>query len=976
MNVPAPRTANNPDRAISARRIMVRASALAAGLAAMVGVLGMSRLEPPLAAERDWQFPRAGDEPVEQTGWLARYTPAGGGAAKRVATSSPYAAMALAPGQSVHPAVPPADLEVVYDAEVPIPVVGKYRFGVEFEGGTGQLRVLGEKMTAPVTIKLEGNGIDGVFTNWLDLPPGKALVQVSFKRSGDAKTRVRTLWEKQGFGKMGFRTEPIPPTSARVPAQAAELVRSAKQADRGRVLLGELGCVHCHALESGGHQHAHAGGGVEGSGGVSGGGTEPDFSTPIIHAMAPSLQELCTRVNPYWITKWIADPQGEKPGCGMPGVLRGKDMGTDATNITHFLYSLAPNYQSEAWATEQQGLEMGRRLFQTLGCVACHGAAPGQKDVPQPLTAAASKWNPSELSKFLMHPRQVKPSGRMPEMNLTKQEADLLATYLASQFGESSAPKQPFKLEQERIEPGRAAFAARGCASCHAVTDSAGKMVASGVAAKKMLDLTSGGCIDPKGTPKAPRYTLREDDRDAIKAALKALKDWSGGGGHAGTFASAPSDRAHQMFDQFNCRRCHEVYAEGGVSEGIDALFTTIGEADLGEEGRIPPRLIGPGTKLTTPWIHQVLENAGRARPYMGARMPQFGHENVGFIAEQLACMEGIWPGTDAPEPTPSDEMTRAGRLLAGVNGLNCISCHVVGDNAPSGTPGPDMTMFAARIRYEWWMDYVHAPARYKPGTRMPAFYENGVGTVTSVYGGDSVKQADALWAYFNLGEFMPIPDGITKPDGYAIKVGSRPVVMRTFLKDAGSRGIAVGFPESQGAIHFAFDAEKVRLVDAWQGAFLNASGAWAGRGGNVTGGQGGAIWSAPDGPAIVIADKPPQTWPTLTGRDAGYRFKGYRLDENGVPTFDYEITLPNTSVVLVSERFEPAPDKMIKRTFRVSGLPGGSSVWVRAGKGVQGNTAVENVSAVKLIGTDDDTTIQVTPAREAPVAFSFTVKP
>lgn len=937
----------------------------AAMLLATAGLVSLSALG--FAPERPAPLAelQPATEPAAATpGWLARYVPGKGANVKRIATHAPYAALAVDPGQSLHPAIPAADFEVTFDAEVRLADAGKYRFGAEVEGGSGQLRVLGEKMTAPVTLRLTVGGDGARYTDWIDLPAGTATVQVTFKRAGDAKARLRTMWEKQGFGKAGFRAEPIPPTSVRVPAAAKELVAAAASADHGRVLLGELGCVHCHSMEAA-HAHAHN----------HGAANSIDFSSPVIHAMGPSLQDIGTRVNPFWITKWIADPQGERPGSGMPGVLRGKDMGEDATNITHFLYSLSPNFKKEAAATEPEGLNMGKKLFQTLGCVACHGEKPGEKNAPQPLIAAASKWNPTELSKYLMDPRKARPSGRMPVMNLNQQEADLLATYLISAFGESNAPKQEFKVDAARVDSGKAAFAARGCASCHAVTDAGGKMVASGVTAKSLFALGEGGCIDPKGTPKAPRYVLSETDRNSIKAALKELKAWTGDKGLA-ALTAAPLDRTHQMFDQFNCRECHEVHGEGGVRAEVDKFFTTIGEADLGEEGRIPPRLIGPGTKLNTAWLHQVLENAGRARPYMGARMPQFGTEHVGFIADELSKMEGVWPNTDATEPVSNDDMVQAGRLLTGVNGLNCISCHVVGDNAPAGMPGPDITMFAARVRYEWWMDYVHAPSRYKPGTRMPSFYENGIGAVTSVFGGDSVKQSDAMWAYFNLGEFMPAPDGITKPEGYVIKVGSRPVVMRTFLRDGGSRGIAVGFPDSLGAIHFAFDAEKVRLVDAWQGTFLNASGAWAGRGGNVTGGQGSGLWSAPNGPAIVIGEKAPTTWPTLSGRDAGYRFKGYRLDDKGFPTFEYDVKVSEQATAHVMERFEPTADKKIKRTFEIKGLPKGASVWLRNGKGLETNTALANVDAVKITGKDDDTVLEVKPKGDGTMSFAVVVKP
>lgn len=938
---------------------------LASGLVgggALLAAAGLAMRAPESVLEEFTLAPRneatQPENVAEMVGWYARYRPAKAGAEREIKAQSPFAAFALEPGLSVHPAVPADGFEAIYTCDVKLESAGKYRFGAELEGGTLQIAVVGGKLTEPVTLKFGPTPAAGRYTNWLELPAGTVTLQYSFTRSGDARTRMRAMWEKQGFGSAGFRAEPIPVTSARVPEKASEFVSAAHSVDRGRVLLSELGCVHCHALGEKPHVHD--------------GKIMLDPLAPVPHRAAPSLDAVGTRASPEWITRWITDPTSIKKHAAMPAMFSGPDASKSAESLTHFLVSIAPAYTTESVATEPAGLALAQKTYQTLGCVACHGAKPGTEAAAIPLTGLAGKWNPSELAAFLLDPRKARPSGRMPSLNLTKQEADLLATHLVSSWGEPKTPTAPFVVDPQKAKMGRIMFSMK-CASCHVVSDGAGGVISSPTKAKTLNELAGGGCLDPKGTGKAPRYDLTDGDRAALVAAIAELKKWTVKGGE---LAAAPMDRAHLTIDALSCRNCHEVHGEGGLAPEIDKFFTTLGEADLGEEGRVPPRLNGTGTKLTTSWMHEVFERAGRARPYMGARMPQFGEEHVGQFPESLAMIEGVWPSTDKLEPQTSDEMVQGGRKLAGINGLNCISCHVVGNNAPAGSPGPDITMFASRLRYEWWVDYVHAPSRYKPGTKMPSFYENGVGAVSDVFGGDSVKQADALWAYFNLGEFMPAPEGLTKSDGYVIKVGTRPVVMRMFMKDAGSRGIAVGYPESLGSIHFAFDAEQVRLSDAWQGAFLNASGAWAGRGGNTAGGQGSIVWTAPPGPALVFGAEPKQ-WPTLTGRDGGYRFRGYRLDEKGVPTFDYEATLTGKIAVQISERFEPTADKRIKRTFTVTGLPDGQRIWLRQGKSATENASILNVAEVRTSGANDDTLLGVTPKTAGqPVSFSVTSKP
>ena len=43
----------------------------------------------------------------------------------------------------------------------------------------------------------------------------------------------------------------------------------------------------------------------------------------------------------------------------------------------------------------------------------------------------------------------------------------------------------------------------------------------------------------------------------------------------------------------------------------------------------------------------------------------------------------------------------------------------------------------------------------------IPAFAEDGTSTLTSLFGGDAYRQADAMWCVLSLGEHMPVPEGI-----------------------------------------------------------------------------------------------------------------------------------------------------------------------------------------------------------------------
>lgn len=861
-------------------------------------------------------------------GWAMTVTSADGKVTARGHAN--FASFALQKGETLDLSVAPAGQKVVFEGTLAVDKTGPHRFAMDVEGGKAVIRVVGggkEVATASGAGVASRGQPGGVVTNWAELVPDDYSVLIEFTRTGDGPARLRTVWEKQWLSELragldqGFNPEPIPTAAVEAPAARAAATELAR---RGRTLLGELGCVNCHDA------------GEKGRAAVSG-------------RQGPMLGEIARRASADWVVKWIANPTQIKPKTHMPDVIGdGLNEPNEAVNITHYLMSVGGGDPGPAQplATEEAGLKRGRELYHTLGCVACHGAyespravfgdttqpdvKPKNAGVPAPHGKLAGKWRPEALREFLLDPLRVHPSGRMPDMKLSQEEADFVTRYLISRWDAEAAVKPKpgtFAVDAGRAALGRTAFAVKGCADCH--TLGGGRPEApSTLKAKPLAELAFGaGCTDPADTA-SPRFAFAEGDLKALAAGLDSVK--------AAVGAVSPLDKQEQTVVAFNCRACHAKDGTGGIragADGLDAFFKTVGEqTELGDEGRLPPELTLVGWKLTSSWLRQVLMEAGRARPYMSAHMPQFGEKNVGELVRGLAAHDGVLPDTDAEEPKPSDELVAAGRRLVGDKGLNCIACHVWGDLPPAGTAGPNIAQFGQRLRFDWWRSYILQPKRFKPGTRMSEFFLPGRSSAVDVFGGDAVKQPEALWAYFQLGKIAPAPSGLgAKGSDVKLTPEDRPIVFRSFLQNAGSRGIAVGYP---AGVHFEFDAGAVRLVDAWRGDFMDASGAWKGRGGSVTGGQGKTVWTAPKGPAIVVAADPPKTWPDATGADAGMHFKGYVLDDKGVPTFEYSLKAGDKTLD-VRERFTPGAkgESLFNRIFTVSGAKG-TAFWVNGGPG------------------------------------------
>ena len=225
--------------------------------------------------------------------------------------------------------------------------------------------------------------------------------------------------------------------------------------------------------------------------------------------------------------------------------------------------------------------------------------------------------------------------------------------------------------------------------------------------------------------------------------------------------------------------------------------------------------------------------------------MPQYGDSHVGFLPTALAAAEGTVPDDTVHVVPRTAAKIAAGRGIVGKGGLGCISCHDIGGVPNTGTRGPDLATINQRVRYDWYERWLHQPLRMAPGTRMPQAFVEGKSTLTTVFGGSPHLQAEAMWDYLSLGQGLPLPDGLEPPKGLIIAVKDRAEVLRTFMPNAGSKAIAVGYP---GYVSVAFSADECRTAYAWAGNFLDASPVWNNRGGAPAKLLGQKFWSAPAG--------------------------------------------------------------------------------------------------------------------------------
>lgn len=653
----------------------------------------------------------------------------------------------------------------------------------------------------------------------------------------------------------------------------------------GLILLGEWNCVACHAPSA----------------------KAAAWLTP---KTPPRLADLGSRASATWLQRYLVSPHEALPGTSMPDVLHGipeAERAVVAEALTHYLLSLSPS-DFRRVLPDRAAVARGDALYHRIGCVACHAPQDASTNTMTAvsLPRMAEKWSFDGLRRFLLDPLAIRPSGRMPAMNLTDREAADLAHFLLRETRVSDdvrrGSKEPgLRVEWEgpgvpreviptsrlrhdrepiREEPlfvvdpikaarGRSLYSEWRCDACHEP-----KPPGSSTHALAGLQ-PMNGCLAEEPSAGVPNYHLDAKSRAALGSALVLLDQ-------ADLAAPSAGERLAHTLASLRCLACHGRDGEGGVRPERNAYFTSNGE-DLGDEGRLPPRLDGVGDRLRPTWLSQVLATGAGVRSYMNTRMPQFGPDNVRHLTELFVTLDRRQQ--DLPPVSDTPEVQReAGRRMVGTDGLSCIACHRFNRQPGQAFQVIDLTTATERLNEDWFRRFLLDPGLYHPGTRMPSFWPEGVSPMTGLLEGNTTRQHAALWTYLADGSRARFPEGLSRQNMERV-VGGETVVYRGKLWEAGFRAVAVGYP---GQWNAAFDAEEMRLALLWRGRFLNAGSHWGVQGMGSIRPLGTNIVVFPHGTAFAVIEDAKAPWPEGSSKSLGMRFRGYQLDALGSPTLLY----------------------------------------------------------------------------------------
>ena len=267
----------------------------------------------------------------------------------------------------------------------------------------------------------------------------------------------------------------------------------------GEVLIGELMCAACH---------------------------EDSIVKPWARSSAPDLLGIGTRIKTDYLRRFLANPSQAHPGTKMPDVLSGlsAERRTEAVeSLTHFL-QFQNALKNTVAKTERGNRQNGRKLFHQVGCVACHPVwNENSEEEPSTgllnLSHVTGKYDESKLSSFLFDPLKTRSSGRMPDLHLTKREANDLAAFLSNPAQGNPSDIDEFKSDPQKVAQGKKYFKELKCAACHFLphnTDTTMSLPLAKVDASR-------GCLshNPSGEPD---FRLDATQRNAIAKALAGRK--------------------------------------------------------------------------------------------------------------------------------------------------------------------------------------------------------------------------------------------------------------------------------------------------------------------------------------------------------------------------------------------------------------------------------------------------------------------
>ncbi len=569
----------------------------------------------------------------------------------------------------------------------------------------------------------------------------------------------------------------------------------APKLDLGRRLLVVRGCIGCHKIKQ-----------LE---------NLPKAGPPLIRVKG--------KLTRAFVTKWIWNPRSFDIYARMPSFFNQSNNSgpkslpktkAELVSIVYYLFHNSKNYAPPQKYPGYGNIAKGKKLFHTIGCLACHGIAdamPYHPEFAPDLSDEGSKVTASWIYSWIRDPQNYDPTTRMPNMRLSKRQAANITAYLMSlknpAFEKEAVPKASTAVRNQMIIHilaknagwtgakqelakmnsgqrweflGKHSIQKYGCFGCHEIN---GFENAQGIGTdlttwgSKQLEQLDFGLVKIPHTRvaflkaklenprvfdygrvasfnnrlKMPNFYLSKRDRQAIMTAVLGLTgNYIPQSMQAGLTGNGPLIEAG---DRVICKfNCRACHIIHDQGGRILQYYKQIGlDPSMG-----PPNLADEGAKVQVKWMYNFFRHVYPIRPWLKIRMPSFPwtDKEIDAVITYFNLrdhQEFPFMKISVPKLTFT-EMIQAKKLF---NQLECLHCHIVGNHMPKdmAAAAPNLSQVRYRLKPAWILKWLKNPNAIMPGTRMPDFWPNNASPAPNILNGNSKKQREILRDYlYTLG--------------------------------------------------------------------------------------------------------------------------------------------------------------------------------------------------------------------------------
>ena len=413
---------------------------------------------------------------------------------------------------------------------------------------------------------------------------------------------------------------------------------------------------------------------------------------------------------------------------------------------------------------EAPRLSEGRKLFSSLGCSGCH-VAPGFEDSAKAgpeLSHIHQKTSLDWMKSWILHPKALSPTTRMPQFKVSEEDAADIAHYLATLSSpEPLTDEEKELLEKGSPDEGKKLFTDRACIACHRVGEDGNTFAPnlSNAGNKLRPEWILRWLKDPTGYlphGKMPNMRLEEKEIADLVSYLTTLKlenspvnaDFS----KEEKTDPILAEKGLQLMGSLGCQGCHVVQGlENRPRVGAELTSFGTKELDL--------LFFGYAHDVEHNWwdwtFHKIKNPQIYATERIEQRMPDFGLSDE--EAHSLVILLHSFGGQEKEIPMEyrkhlnrQEEDIEAGRGL--VRHFNCTGCHVI--EGQGGEIAPSLQGEGAKAQPDWLFKFLKEPISIRPwmSVRMPRFNlsDADAGKLVSYFSALSDSQYPYEFQYFD----------------------------------------------------------------------------------------------------------------------------------------------------------------------------------------------------------------------------------